>query len=309
MKQFKRLIIPYFIWAIVILVIPLFLIALYAFTTEGNEVMTLSFTWGNFAKFLEATYLNVILKSFWLGLLTTFICLVLGYPLALIIARCSEKVQGLLIMLVTIPMWINMLLRTYAWMNLLADNGIINNLLAKIGLGPISMMYTDFSVMVGLICNFMPFMIIPIHTSLNKMDKSLIEAAYDLGANRFQTFWKVIWKLSLPGVVNGIMMVFLLAISSFVIPKLLVGRTVHAYRKPDRVPVYLSWRLEFRKCHFHDSGGDHFDFHESDEADGQGKRRVGEYHAEKNKLFSEILCGHLSGILLPANPGDHDFFL
>ena len=219
MKQFKRLIIPYFIWAIVILVIPLFLIALYAFTTEGNEVMTLSFTWGNFAKFLETTYLNVILKSFWLGLLTTFICLVLGYPLALIIARCSEKIQGLLIMLVTIPMWINMLLRTYAWMNLLADNGIINNLLAKIGLGPISMMYTDFSVMVGLICNFMPFMIIPIHTSLNKMDKSLIEAAYDLGANRFQTFWKVIWKLSLPGVVNGIMMVFLLAISSFVIPK------------------------------------------------------------------------------------------
>ena len=196
MKQFKRLIIPYFIWAIVILVIPLFLIALYAFTTEGNEVMTLSFTWGNFAKFLEATYLIVILKSFWLGLL---------------------------IMLVTIPMWINMLLRTYAWMNLLADNGIINNLLAKIGLGPISMMYTDFSVMVGLICNFMPFMIIPIHTSLNKMDKSLIEAAYDLGANRFQTFWKVIWKLSLPGVVNGIMMVFLLAISSFVIPKLLGG--------------------------------------------------------------------------------------
>ena len=195
MKQFKRLIIPYFIWAIIILVIPLFLIALYAFTTEGNEVMTLSFTWGNFAKFLEATYLNVILKSFWLGLLTTFICLVLGYPLALIIARCTEKVQGLLIMLVTIPMWINMLLRTYAWMNLLADNGIINNLLAKIGLGPISMMYTDFSVMVGLICNFMPFMIIPIHTSLNKMDKSLIEAAYDLGANRFQTFWKVTFPL------------------------------------------------------------------------------------------------------------------
>ena len=135
MKQFKRLIIPYFIWAIVILVIPLFLIVLYAFTTEGNEVMTLSFTWGNFVKFLEATYLNVILKSFWLGLLTTFICLILGYPLALIIARCSEKIQGLLIMLVTIPMWINMLLRTYAWMNLLSDNGIINNLLAKIGLG------------------------------------------------------------------------------------------------------------------------------------------------------------------------------
>ena len=223
MKQFKRLIIPYFIWAIIILVIPLFLIALYAFTTEGNEVMTLSFTWGNFAKFLETTYLNVILKSFWLGLLTTFICLVLGYPLALIIARCSEKMQGLLIMLVTIPMWINMLLRTYAWMNLLSDNGIINHLLGLLGISPVTMMYTDFSVVVGLVCNFMPFMIIPIHTSLSKMDKSFIEAAYDLGANKFQTFTKVIWKLSIPGVLNGIMMVFLLSISTFVIPKLLGG--------------------------------------------------------------------------------------
>nr|WP_294527381.1 ABC transporter permease [uncultured Blautia sp.] len=223
MKQFKRLIIPYFIWAVVILLIPLFLIALYAVTKEGNDVLTVTFTWGNFAKFLEATYLNVILKSFWLGLLTTAICLVLGYPLAYIISKFPEKVQSMLILLVTIPMWINMLLRTYAWMNLLSDNGIINHLLSMIGLGPVSMMYTDFSVMIGLVCNFMPFMIIPIHTSLTKMDKSLIEAAHDLGANRIQTFWKVIWKLSLPGVVNGIMMVFLLAISSFVIPKLLGG--------------------------------------------------------------------------------------
>ena len=213
MKQFKRLIIPYFIWAVVILLIPLFLIALYAVTKEGNEVLTVTFTWGNFAKFLEATYLNVILKSFWLGLLTTVICLVLGYPLAYMISKFPEKVQSMLILLVTIPMWINILLRKYAWMNLLS----------MIGLGPVSMMYTDFSVMVGLVCNFMPFMIIPIHTSLTKMDKSLIEAAYDLGANKIQTFWKVIWKLSLPGVVNGIMMVFLLAISSFVIPKLLGG--------------------------------------------------------------------------------------
>lgn len=223
MKQFKRLIIPYLIWAAVILVIPLILIALYAFTKEGNEVMTFSFTWGNFAKFLEATYLNVIVKSFKLGILCTFICLALGYPLAYIIAKCPEKLQSTLILLVTIPMWINMLLRTYAWMNLLADNGIINHLLASLGISPLKMMYTDFSVMLGLVCNFMPFMIIPIHTSLSKMDKSLIEAAYDLGANKFQTFWKVVWKLSLPGVVNGIMMVFLLAISSFVIPKLLGG--------------------------------------------------------------------------------------
>lgn len=223
MKQFRRLIIPYFVWAVAILVIPLILIALYAFTTEGNDVLTVSFTWGNFAKFLEATYLNVILKSFWLGFLTTFICLLLGYPLAYFIAKCKEQTQNTLILLVTIPMWINMLLRTYAWMNLLSDNGIINQLLAFLGISKVTMMYTDFSVLVGMVCNFMPFMIIPIHTSLNKMDKSLIEAAYDLGANPFQTFWRVTWKLSMPGVLNGIMMVFLQAISSFVIPKLLGG--------------------------------------------------------------------------------------
>ena len=223
MKHFRHLIKPYIILAIVLLVVPLFLIAMYAFTERGNSVLTLSFTLANFKKFAEATYLNVILKSFRLGLICTAICLVMGYPLAFIISRCREGVQNLLILLVTIPMWINMLLRTYAWMNLLSDNGILNNFLTRIGLPAIPMMYTDFSVMLGLVCNFMPFMIIPIHTSLNKMDRSYIEAAYDLGADKVQTFWKVIWKLSLPGVINGVMMVFLMAISSFVIPKLLGG--------------------------------------------------------------------------------------
>lgn len=116
-----------------------------------------------------------------------------------------------------------MLLRTYAWMNLLADNGIINNLLGKLGIEPVQMMYTDFSVILGLVCNFLPFMIIPIHTSLSKMDKSLLEAASDLGANPVQAFYKVTFKLSMPGVLNGVIMVFLLSISTFVIPKLLGG--------------------------------------------------------------------------------------
>ncbi len=223
MKQYRSLVLPYLIWAVIIVVIPLFLIALYAFTEEGNSVMTLSFTLENFRKFAEATYLNVILRSFWLGFVCTVICLILGYPLAFIISRRPEGEQSFLILLVTIPQWINMLLRTYAWMNLLSDNGIINNLLGLLGIDPVRMMYTDFSVMIGLICNFMPFMIIPIHTSLTKMDRSYIEAAMDLGANPFQTFWKVIWKLSIPGVLNGVMMVFLLSISSFVIPKLLGG--------------------------------------------------------------------------------------
>lgn len=223
MKHYRNMIKPYLIWSVLLVVAPFILIVLYAFTEPGNEVLTFSFTWMNFARFLEATYLNVILKSFWLGFLTTVICLVLGYPLAYMISKYSERTQNTLILLVTIPMWINMLLRTYAWMNLLSDNGLINQLLEFLHLPTMSVMYTDFSVLLGLVCNFMPFMIIPIHTSLSKMDKSLIEAAYDLGANRIQTFWKVVWKLSMPGVVNGVMMVFLLSVSSFVIPKLLGG--------------------------------------------------------------------------------------
>jgi len=223
MKQFKHLIKPYMFWATVFILAPLALIALYAFTEEGNSVLTLAFTLDNFAKFAEATYINVILKSFKLGIITTAICLGLGYPLAYIIAKFPEKTQNTLILLVTIPMWINLLLRTYAWMNILSDNGIINQILAFFHMKPVSMMYTDFSVILGLICNFMPFMIIPIHTSLSKMDKSLIEAANDLGADPMQTFWRVTWPLSIPGVLNGIMMVFLMSVSTFVIPKLLGG--------------------------------------------------------------------------------------
>ena len=223
MKQFKHLIKPYMVWATILILAPLALIALYAFTEEGNSVLTLSFTFDNFAKFAEATYINVILKSFKLGIITTVICLGLGYPLAYIIAKFPEKTQNTLILMVTIPMWINLLLRTYAWMNILSDNGIVNQILAFFHISPVSMMYTDFSVILGLICNFMPFMIIPIHTSLSKMDKSLIEAANDLGADPIQTFLRVTWPLSIPGVLNGIMMVFLMSVSTFVIPKLLGG--------------------------------------------------------------------------------------
>lgn len=223
MKQFKRLTIPYYVWCLIFIVVPLVLIALYAFTSSGNSVLTLNFTLDNFAKIFEATYIKVFIKSLELGILTTALCLFLGYPLAYIISKCPEESQDLLIMAVTIPTWINMLLRTYAWMNLLSDNGIINGILAMLGMDPVTMMYTNLSVVVGMVCNFMPFMIIPIHTSLAKMDYSLIEAAMDLGADPVQTFRKVTLQLSMPGVINGIVMVFLMAISAFVIPKLLGG--------------------------------------------------------------------------------------
>ncbi len=223
MKHFKHFTKPYLIWSAVMIVIPLLMIVLYAFTTKGNDVASWQFSLENFARFVEPTYLSVFLKSIKLGVISTGICLLAGYPMAYIISKCSDKVQNMLILAVTVPMWFNMLLRTYAWMNILSDNGIINGILKRLGFEPVTMMYTDFSVILGLVCNFLPFMIIPIHTSLNKMDKSLIEAAYDLGANKLQTFRKVVWKLSIPGVLNGIIMVFLMSISTFVIPKLLGG--------------------------------------------------------------------------------------
>ena len=138
-------------------------------------------------------------------------------------ASCEDSTQDLLILLVTIPMWINTLLRTYAWISLLSDNGLINSFLGWFGLTPRTLMYTDFAVVVGLISDILPFMVIPIHTSIRKIDPSLIEASHDLGANHFQTFVRVILKMSIPGVINGVMMTFLLAISTFVIPKLLGG--------------------------------------------------------------------------------------
>lgn len=223
MRYFKNLVKPYVVWSFVMIVVPLLLIVLYAVTTGGNSLVNIQFTLGNFAKIVEPIYLSVFLRSFKIGLITVAVCFFMGYPLAYIISKFGEKTQSMLILVVTIPMWINMLLRTYAWISLLSDNGIINSFLVAIGLEPITMMYTDFAVIVGLVCDFLPFMVIPIHTSLSKIDKSLIEAAHDLGADRIQTFFRVIFKLSLPGVINGVIMTFLLSISSFVIPKLLGG--------------------------------------------------------------------------------------
>lgn len=223
MKYFKNLVKPYLVWSFIMIVIPLFMIFMYAVTSSGNSLLNISFTLDNFAKIADPVWISVFVNSIRLGTITVFICLVFGYAFALLISRFSERVQNILILVVTVPTWINMLIRTYAWISILSPNGIINTLLTKIGMGPLDIMYNDFSVILGLVCNFMPFMIIPIHTCISKMDKSLIEASYDLGATPLQTFKRVIFKLSLPGVVNGVIMVFLLSISTFVIPKLLGG--------------------------------------------------------------------------------------
>lgn len=223
MKHYAKMIWPYVAWALAIIVAPLLLIILYSITTSGNELVNIQFTFDNFKRMTEPIYVAVFVKSFELGVLSVVICLLAGYVLAYMIAGFSEKVQNLLILLVTIPMWINTLLRTYAWISLLSDNGIINSVLGWFGIAPMTLMYTDFAVVLGLVSDLLPFMVIPIHTSLCKIDHSLIEAAMDLGANKFQTFWRVTFKLSIPGVLNGVIMTFLLSISTFVIPKLLGG--------------------------------------------------------------------------------------
>lgn len=223
MKHFTKLTRPYLIWSIAIVILPLILIVLYAFTTGGNHLVNIQFTLENFKRIGEPIYLEVLRKSFVLGFSSVLICFLVGYPLAYFISTYKDKTQDLLILFVTIPMWINTLLRTYAWISILSDNGLVNRLLSAMGIHNATLMYTDFAVLIGLVSDMLPFMVIPIHTSIRKIDPSLIEASHDLGANHFQTFWRVIFKMSIPGVINGVMMTFLLSISTFVIPKLLGG--------------------------------------------------------------------------------------
>lgn len=223
MKQYKKLVSPYCFWLFVLTIVPMMLIAFYALTAKGTEITTFKFTFDNFFKFLDPIFVSVLMRSLVLGVLTTAVCFLIGYPIAYMISKCKEGTQTVLILLITIPTWINLLMRTYAWMSILSNNGIINNVLESIGLGPVQMMYTDFAVVMGMVYNFLPFMILPIHTSLTNMDKSLTEASMDLGASRIQTFFKVTFRLSLSGVLTGVTMVFLPAISAFVIPKMLGG--------------------------------------------------------------------------------------
>ena len=224
MKKFSQLALPYIIWAGLMLVLPMVLIALYSVTEPGNTIISFTLTLDHYVKFFtDPDFLIILWRSLWIAVKTTIICLLLGYPVAFFISRNSEKVQNLLVLCVTLPMWINMLVRTYAWIGLLSEGGLVQRLLSLIGLGGSELLYTEGAVLLGMVYNFLPFMILQINTSLCKMDHSLLEASADLGANPVQTFVRVILPLSLPGVINGITLVFLPAVSSFFIPKLLGG--------------------------------------------------------------------------------------
>ena len=217
----SRLATPYAIWSVLFIVIPLILIVFFSYTkqVDGRYMFTLD----NFDKFFNVMYFKVVRRSLVLAFISTVLCLIVGYPTAYIISKAKPSRRATLLLLCILPMWMNFLLRTYAWSAILGKNGFINTLLGMVGLGPINILYTDAAVLLGMVYNFLPFMILPIHTILSKMDQDLINAAKDLGANNFQVFTKVIFPLSLPGVISGITMVFMPAVSTFVISKLLGG--------------------------------------------------------------------------------------
>lgn len=216
MKAKKLTALPYLVWMAIFTFVPLGMVVYFSFTGSAG-----GFTLENFS---EATkYLPSLVQSIWLGMVATILCLLIGYPVAYIISKSSANVQKTMILLVMMPMWMNFLLRTYAWMTLLEDTGIINNILRSIGLPTARLINTNGAIVLGMVYNFLPFMIMPIYSVLTKMDKRLIEAAQDLGSNAITVFRKIILPLSLPGIISGINMVFVPAVSTFVISKMLGG--------------------------------------------------------------------------------------
>ncbi len=212
---------PYVIWSVIFIVVPLLLIVFFGFTKEesGQYIFSLE----NFQRLLDPVYIKVFGRSLWLAFISTVICILVGYPVAYIIAKKNPSKRGTLILLFILPMWMNFLLRTYAWAAILGKNGMINTVVTALGFEPLKILYTDSAVLLGMVYNFLPFMVLPIYTVLSKMDQDLINAASDLGANKMQVFTKVVLPLSLPGVASGITMVFMPAVSTFIISKLLGG--------------------------------------------------------------------------------------
>ena len=229
-NKLSRLTIPYVIWMALFVVAPIIMVVIYAFSSADG-----GFTLTNFAKM--GTYAVVFTRSFKLAIIATIICLLIGYPVSYIMSKEGPRFQRIAMVLIMLPMWMNFLLRTYSWMSILENNGLLNQLFQKIGLIALynnifgtdlqffRMMNTQGAVVLGMVYNYLPFMILPIYSVIVKLDNSLIEAARDLGANSMNVFRRVILPLSLPGVLSGITMVFVPSVSTFAISKMLGGGT------------------------------------------------------------------------------------
>ena len=217
---------PYILWTTLFTIVPLVIIFIFSISASSKiGQLSTDFTISRYKQFFEPIYLDVFFRSIKLSLYSTLLCFLIGYPVAYIIANKEMRVRNFLILFIILPQWTNFLLRTYAWMSILKDNGPINAFLINIGIikEPLTLLYTDGAVLMGMVYNFLPYMILPIYTIILQIDTSYIEAARDLGSDTITTFRKVIFPLSMPGIVSGIVMVFMPAISTFVISDLLGG--------------------------------------------------------------------------------------
>ena len=220
-KLKKWLAAPYAVWAVGFIIIPLILILYYAFTGEEG-----GFTLSNFAYVATKENIKALGLALWLSLLSTVLCLVLAYPLAMILANRNVNQTSFIVLIFILPMWMNFLLRTLAWQTLLEKTGVINSILSTLHLPALNIINTPSAIVLGMVYNFLPFMVLPLYNVLVKIDKSVINAAYDLGANGVQTFVRIIFPLSLPGMFSGITMVFVPALTTFVISKILGGSKI-----------------------------------------------------------------------------------
>jgi len=221
---------PYIVWSIIFIVVPLLVVVFYGLTVQGDDGI-LKFSLENFKRFFTPLYLGVLWRSALYAAISTVICLVVGYPAALILSSKDLKHKSIMMFLIVIPMWMNLLLRTYSWLTLLENEGLINQFLRFLGIleseQSIQFLYGEGAVIFGMVYNFLPFMILPIYSVMAKMDYSILNAAEDLGANKFNVFKKVILPLSIPGIVSGITMVFVPAITTFAISSILSGNNVN----------------------------------------------------------------------------------
>lgn len=257
-KKSRLLATPYLAWMVVFIIVPLVLIAVFAFTTEvtvnsrgeilsDEDVAALTeeynelygddaeakldeeltrknhFTFENITA--VSAYMPTLINSIFLAFIATLICLIAGYPLSYILSRLGESKQRITVMFIMLPMWMNFLLRTYAWMTILENNGLINKFFGLFGLGPFQLINTPGAVVLGMVYNYLPFLILPLYSVMTKIDNSTIEAAYDLGASKSNVFLRVILPMSTPGIVSGFSMVFVPAVSTFIISKMLGGGT------------------------------------------------------------------------------------
>ena len=215
-NKLSRFAVPYEVWMAIFVVAPIVIMVAYAFSSADG-----GFTLDNFVQM--GGYTEVFLRSFKLAIIATVICLLIGYPVSYLMSREGASFQRTAMVLIMLPMWMNFLLRTYAWMGLLSVNGPVNAVLGLFGLGPYTMLNTSGAVVLGMVYNYVPYMILPLYTSMTKIDQSLVEAAQDLGASTTKTLVRVLIPMSVPGISTGITMVFVPAVSTFVISRMLGG--------------------------------------------------------------------------------------